>query len=381
MVKVVFVTNYFNHHQKAFSDAMYRNDKIEFTFIATTTMREERKKLGYIEDDLPDYVICSYISEEKEKQATYLINTADVVIAGSAPEKMLYRRIRHGKLTLRYSERPLKQDVSKLEYWKLWVKWHIKNPYNKPIYLLCASAYAYSDYQKFGLFMDKAYKWGYFPETKYYSDINDLINQKKKNVILWCGRLLKWKNPQYAIEVANRLKCEKYDFELRIIGSGEEEEDLKSLIEKYELYENIRFLGSMSPERVRFQMEEAGIYLFTSNKQEGWGAVLNEAMNSGCAVVASDSTGSTPYLINTYINGITYPSEDVNSLYKSVKYLLDNTNEQERFGVSAYHTVVNVWNAEVAAERLINLIKNILENNDPLNIYKEGPCSRADLEI
>ena len=44
-------------------------------------------------------------------------------------------------------------------------------------------------------------------------------------------------------------------------------------------------------------MEKSHIHLFTSNHLEGWGAVVNEAMNSGCAVVANREAGAVPYLI------------------------------------------------------------------------------------
>lgn len=51
----------------------------------------------------------------------------------------------------------------------------------------------------------------------------------------------------------------------------------------------------MKASEVRSYMEKADIYLFTSDFNEGWGAVLNESMNSGCAVVASHAIGSVPF--------------------------------------------------------------------------------------
>ena len=46
-------------------------------------------------------------------------------------------------------------------------------------------------------------------------------------------------------------------------------------------------------------MESSHIFLlFTSDRNEG--AALNESMNSGCAVVASDAIGSVPYLMRYY---------------------------------------------------------------------------------
>ena len=63
----------------------------------------------------------------------------------------------------------------------------------------------------------------------------------------------------------------------------------------------------MSPEKVRSVMEKSHIFVFTSSHLEGWGAVVNEAMNSGCAVVANVQAGAVPYLIEQGVNGIAYP--------------------------------------------------------------------------
>ena len=43
-----------------------------------------------------------------------------------------------------------------------------------------------------------------------------------------------------------------------------------------------------------------------SGRKEGWGAVVNEAMSSGCAVVADAEAGSVPYLIENSKDGFIY---------------------------------------------------------------------------
>ena len=73
---------------------------------------------------------------------------------------------------------------------------------NKPIFLLCASAFTSLDYSKFGLFKEKAFKWGYFPETKIYENVSELIYSKDCGKILWCGRFINWKHPDDAINAA-----------------------------------------------------------------------------------------------------------------------------------------------------------------------------------
>lgn len=104
-MKVVFVSNYFNHHQKPFCEEMYLRLGEDFAFISTSVMREERRKLGYAQGDSPEYVILAYEGQEQRNIAISLINEADIVIAGSAPNNLLKKRIRAGKLVLRYSER------------------------------------------------------------------------------------------------------------------------------------------------------------------------------------------------------------------------------------------------------------------------------------
>lgn len=373
-MKLVFLSNFFNHHQQPLSEALSHRENVDYHFIATMPMPAQRKAFGYHMEQLPDYVCPSYKSEKHLGRALALLDEANVVIAGSAPEWMVRRCIRKNKLVLRYAERPVK----KREPWKYLprlVRWNWRNPFWKPIYLLCASAYTASDYAKFGMFRKRGYKWGYFPEAKRYDNIDGLLLEKETADILWCGRFLDWKHPEDAIGAAKRLKDAGYSFRLRFIGSGGEENRLRSMVTEYGLEDCVEFLGAMRPEQVREYMEKSGIYLFTSDRQEGWGAVLNESMNSGCAVVASHAIGSVPFLMNDGENGLIYRSGDVQMLYEKIRYLLDNPGQQKRLGKAAYETVVNEWNAEVAAERVVDLAQAILQGEKHPDLYESGPCS------
>ena len=378
-VKVVFLSNYFNHHQKPFCEAMYRCLGEDFTFISTATMREERRKLGYSDGDEPDYVLLSYANKGNKEKAITLINAADVVITGSAPEELLEHRKKNKKVIFRYAERPLKKAYQFWKYPYRWYQWHKSNPMDAFIYMLCASAYTAGDYAKFGLFKGKTYKWGYFPECKQYVEIDDFLKKKKRQEILWCGRFLDWKHPDDVLFVAKRLKEEGYDFQVKMIGTGKMESALKEYCEENDLSNSVLFLGSMTPDKVREHMEHAGIYLVTSDRQEGWGAVLNESMNSGCAVVSSHMVGAVPYLVRSRENGLIYEFGNVDDLYEKVKYLLDFPEEQDRLGKTAYQTIVSEWSAEIAAERLIRLLEHVLSEQNTLDLYENGPCSKAEI--
>ena len=375
-MKIVCLSNYFNHHQSCLSNAFDVDERVDYAFVSTIAMPKQRKKLGYSNDEMPPYVCESFLNEREKERAEQLLTEADVVIAGSAPEQMVQQCILQKKLLFRYSERPLKRGLELLKYPVRFIRWRRQNPEKKPIYMLCASAFTPTDYAKFGLFKNKTYKWGYFPETKHY-DIDDLINKKSRTTILWCGRFLDWKHPEQVVEVASRLRDAGYDFELQFVGVGEIEAQIKEMVADFDLQSHVNFLGSMKPEQVRERMEKAGIYLFTSDRQEGWGAVLNESMNSGCAVVASHAIGAVPFLVEDSRNGLVYESGNVDMLYEKVKFLLDNPEKQALLGKNAYDTIINEWNAEEAAKRLVNLAEHILAGEKNPDLYENGPCSKA----
>ena len=46
-MKIVFLSNYYNHHQAHISEAFYKITGGSYRFIETGTISEERKKLGY----------------------------------------------------------------------------------------------------------------------------------------------------------------------------------------------------------------------------------------------------------------------------------------------------------------------------------------------
>ncbi len=371
---MIFLSSYYNHHQQFLSDAFYQKDPT-YRFIETSEMTEARRALGYGTGQLPAYVQPYRAGKDVDREE---IEKADVVLIGSAPEALLTERKEQKKLIFRYEERPLKKGRQLWKYPYRYFKWHRENPADQPVYMLCASAYTAADYARFHLFRNKTYKWGYFPQCIRY-DKQTLFSQKDRTKILWCGRFLDWKHPDDALGVARRLKDAGIPFTMELIGTGVMEEALRQKIGASGLEDCVSMPGPMKPEQVRHRMEQAGIYLLTSDRQEGWGAVLNESMNSGCAVVASHAAGSVPYLVEHEKNGLIYRSGDVDMLCRAVTDLLQNPEKQRILGEKAYDTIVGMWNPEVAAERFFTLAGHILNGEEAPDLYQTGPCSKAEI--
>ena len=382
-MKITFFSNYLNHHQIPLALALDKLTDGNFTFVATDTVSQERLDLGY-RDVSAEYPFVLDISSSplENEEAMKLALESDVVITGSAPECYTLERVKHNKITFRYSERPLKVQPSLCKLPRLYVSnmLHHGLYQNKPLYMLCASCYTAGDYQRFGCYTDKAYRWGYFTEVVEYNYDNDLANKhdRKPISILWVGRLMDVKHPECFVALAEFLSESGYDFTINVIGIGPKEEAVKQAVIDKGLSDRVIFHGSMSPENVRRHMEDSSIFMFTSDFREGWGAVLSEAMNSGCAVVSSHAIGSAGFLLEDGVNGLLYKNGDQQSLNFCVKKLIDNPSLRKNLGRNAYRTISETWNADNAAQKFLELCE-YLHTHKKGSPFVDGPCSISEI--
>lgn len=368
-MKIIFFSNFLNHHQLPLcKEIISKVGEDNFCFVACQRIEDERVRMGY-EDMNRKYpfVLRAYESKENMECAMLLAENAEVAIIGSALAIFAKIRAKNGKLTFLYRERIFKNG-----------SWHrllpttayvIHNEYSKyrnhNFYVLCASAYMADDLEMCHFPRCKCLKWGYFPE------LLPRVNKKYDKLrIMWCGRMLWWKHPEDAIEVARMLNAKNLDFEMKVIGNGQKRNEIERMVKKYDLQSKVQTYDFMSPTDIRRTMNESNVYLFTSGKQEGWGVVLNEAMNSGCVVIANNNAGSTPYLIQNEINGLVYDGSRI-GLQKAVDNLL--SVDLQTVSEAAFRTIQEMWNPKVASERLICFCDKIM-SNEKLNC-EEGPCS------
>ena len=233
-MKFVFVSNYLNHHQIPFCNAMYELLQGDFAFVQTEPMEEERVKMGWSKDIQVPYLRLYYHEQEACRR---LIAEAKVVFFGGTDEEGYIReRLDLGKPVIRYSERLYKSGQ-----WKavsprgLLKKYQDHTRYRRrPVYMLCAGAYVASDFHIVRAYPKKLLRWGYFPETREYA-VDQLMAEKKQGSILWTGRFLDWKHPELAIETARYLRDKGYDFQMELAGGGELEPLVRERIEEYGL--------------------------------------------------------------------------------------------------------------------------------------------------
>lgn len=350
-VKFVFVSNYLNHHQIPFCNAMYALLGGSFAFIQTEAVEQERIRMGWSEKIGQPYLRRYY--EEPEACRGLIESGAVALFGGTDDESYIQPRLQAGRPVIRYSER-----LYKTGQWKAVSPRGLRKKYNdhtcyrkKPVWMLCAGAYVPSDFHIVRAYPQKMLKWGYFPETRHY-DVDKLMREKDPARLLWAARMIDWKHPELPLKTAKYLKEKGHAFHLDMVGGGALEETVRRLVAEYGIGDVVTLHGYCPPDKVRSLMERADIYLATSDRQEGWGAVVNEAMNSGCAVVGDHMMGAVPYLISHGENGMIYESGREEMLFRLTEQLVQNRALCERIGRNAVRTITEEWNAEKAAGRL-----------------------------
>ncbi len=370
-----FVSNYINHHQIPLCDALYERLGRGFAFIQTMPMEAERVEMGWgvAENEIP-YVMCLY---EDEYECLKRIMESDVVLFGwTGREDIVMPRLQSGKTTLRVSERLYREGQ-----WKavsprgLIAKYREHIRYRKEnVCMLCAGAYAASDFHLIGAYPDKLFKWGYFTKLRTYGDGAFAAMKPKEGPlqIVWAGRFIPLKHPEYAVRLGAALQKNGHAFRIHMLGGGEMEAALKQEIRREGLSESFVFTG---PEQVRDVMEKCHIHLFTSNHLEGWGAVVNEGMNSGCVEVVDARVGAAPFLIRHGENGLLYQSGSYDEMEALVFDLFENWEARRAMGRAAYETIRDMWNAEHAAAALLQFSDRLRQGK--IVPEKEGPLSPA----
>ena len=383
-MKVTFYSCFLTHHQVPFCLEMQKRLGDDFKFVSNSKIFQWRLDLGFKDLDKEyDFVIRSYENEEEWNKAKRLADESDIVIIGSTSDELLKDRLKQDKITFRYRSRiwlftdGFFKTVFNKDKIKLLYQRHLKYKKNKNLYLLCASGYGAKDFGSLGLYKNKMYKWGYFLQTNEY-DIDKLIEQKEKNEkiqIIWVGRFINWKHTEIAIKLAKNLKKQNYNFEIKMLGQGVLEEKMKKLIQKYKVEDCVKIVGQVPSDKVKDYMENASIFIGTSDHNEGWGAVVNESMNAGCAVIANKKMGAVPFLIKDNETGITYKT--YSELEQAVKRVIQDKNLRNKLGKNAYKFITEKWTASVGAENLVRLFESIIEKNE-IEI-KDGPVSKAKI--
>ncbi len=172
--------------------------------------------------------------------------------------------------------------------------------------------------------------------------------EQKKKQIAFAGRLHWSKGIDTLIAAFNKFAVIHPDYKLVIMGSGEEEENLRKLVAPQS---PVEFKGSVSNVVVAQVLNESEIFVLPTVNMEGHPKALVEAMAAGCKCITSDVPGNNHVLMESDSADLLFESRNADHLCDRLLYAVtQNSKKQYTFALSNY-------SSEICFEREIGLLK------------------------
>ncbi len=131
-------------------------------------------------------------------------------------------------------------------------------------------------------------------------------------VVLFAGKLQARKGPDDLLDAYRRIADAPESRRPYLLFAGDGELAAR-LVERASGMEGVRLLGFRRQTELPALYDLADVFVLPS-RHEPWGLVVNEAMNAGCAIVASDEVGAAADLVREGGNGFVFPAGDVDAL-------------------------------------------------------------------
>ena len=136
------------------------------------------------------------------------------------------------------------------------------------------------------------------------------------------------------------------------------------LITKYELQDNVTFLGLCDVSTVKQEMLNTNIYILPSSIENSSNS-LGEAALLGVPIVASN-VGGTPSVIEDEVDGLLYPAKEIDMLAKHIMSIIQNKELAERLSQHAREMAHIRYNREKAINQLLETYDDIVNEKEDM---------------
>ena len=143
----------------------------------------------------------------------------------------------------------------------------------------------------------------------------------KEHIILWIGRIQKYKGPIEACKILQLLNQDLPNLKLVIVGDGPYKNKVKEFAKKNNL--SVFFTGFLDKKEKIKWLQKASIHLQSSYK-EGWGLSVIEANACGCPVVANNTSGLRDSCQDKK-TGLLYKYNDLEDAASKIKFILNDS--------------------------------------------------------
>ena len=328
-MRVAFYTNSVSPHQLPLYERVA--EKCDFRYISIN-LDWRGKKID---------TSCKVLLSESYEAKDWL-EKCDVLILDRRDLGLIERRCRKGLKTFFGSERWLKPIIVAgvscsgrirtlvPSYRKMAKRFVELTKKYECFKVLPYGVWAERDFEWLGVPKEKMDVWGYFVAPSASEKLKVEGQRSDGGIkVLWAGRAqVEWK----------RLKDVERAVEL--INSRVEGKEGRKIV--------LDVVANVSLEKVREEMRKHDVFVMASNAYEGWGAVVNEALEEGMAVIGTYEAGSSATILP---REVLYHSGDVKALANLLRRL--DVEKWRKVEGDLYRAN---WTAENGAKRMLALI-------------------------
>ena len=339
-VKIINVFGEWNKHIKIFND----NEVEVINFFPN--LIKYFPNTGYLKSRIL-YIFIFVISFvpllkflKKEKECYFIAH-----LITSLPLMLNFLFNLKCKMILRISGYP-KLNIFRKTFWRI---------VNSKIYLLTCPTYElFNKISNLNLLNSNKIK--VLPDA--IINMHEFIEQKKrskslsfdKKIILSAGRFTKQKNFKFMINELSDFLLKNQNYDLVILGDGEEKKEIEKLIQKLNMKDRIHMPGFK--ENPMSYMIKADIFILPSLWEEV-GFVIVEAALSNLLVVSSDCPNGPKEFLDNGEAGFLFASNEKNAL-KSTILKIDDDNKKKKIKAKRNCLIYTRFRHYLALEKLLS---------------------------
>lgn len=331
-MRIVFWQNCLSPHQLPYIAHLLDDERVdEVVVVAGETMSSARKDMGWSVaqyeglDRCKVYVhphdnIIYSLFEKRQDNSHHLFSgiRADMFVFKCLKISMAFS-LKRGIITERPNTYDFKHNISNAKpYWLHRIRfWLQDRKYAKHIQTVFAMGHEAVEY-----FQTLGMKWQVFPFCYCTVPVsNNIINSSLNDKLpkyLFCGSLTSWKAPLAIVRALLKIDTKTIG-SINFIGDGSLYRALEYEVKKNALESKIHLLGIKPQKEVPIFMQQADIFILPS-LYDGWGAVVNEALQAGCFVICSDAAGASDLILQDKQLGKVYNHGNIDQLASCMEW-------------------------------------------------------------
>lgn len=184
-----------------------------------------------------------------------------------------------------------------------------------------------------------------------------VLDKANRPVVTYFGRLKKYKSVDHLIKAFKFVRDQIPDAELWIIGRGDFQSSLESLVTKLDLKSNVVFHGFVDEVKKKELLASSHVVVNTSLK-EGWGITNIESNACGTPVISANVPGLKDS-VREGVSGLLYEYGNINELAEKIVTVLSNDTKRKELEQGAIQWA-SKFNWDESAKKMYEIMVRVV---------------------